>query len=194
MSKETLWSHWWEWGKQPTLFYSTNEDIATTFSERKKRKEEKAAWKIREKELEADRIKSEESKEELEHKMIIRNSDDGLWKLKKELELLTREYLSSVPDHTETHAIWGWERSIEVYSLNNHFIEEFVWLNWTRFDEEPTDLWAKYDERYKEHEWEWKLLWEKIEKLRKRIIDIKQIQKWKLTASEISETLSWTKE
>jgi hypothetical protein len=30
--------------------------------------------------------------------------------------------------------------------------------------------------------------------LYKRIEDIKQIQKWKLTASEISETLSWTKE
>ena len=187
MSKETLWSHWWEWGKQPTLLYSTNENIWTTFSQKMKREEERLAWEIREKELEADRIKSETSKRELELEMFIWNFDDGLWKLKEELEHLALKSLSVTPYRTETHEIWDWERSIEVYSRYNRLIKKFVWLKWT-------DLWAEYHKRYKEHEWEWKLLSEKVNRLYKRIEDIKQIQKWKLTASEISETLSWTKE
>ncbi len=43
-----------------------------------KREEERLAWEIREKELEADRIKSETSKRELELEMFIWNFDDGL--------------------------------------------------------------------------------------------------------------------
>ena len=109
MSKETLWSHWWEWGKQPTLLYSTNENIWTTFSQKMKREEERLAWEIREKELEADRIKSETSKRELELEMFIWNFDDGLWKLKEELEHLALKSLSVTPYRTETHEIWDWE-------------------------------------------------------------------------------------
>jgi hypothetical protein len=70
-----------------------------------KREEERLAWEIREKELEADRIKSEASKRELELEMYIWNFDDGLSKLKEELEHLSLKSLSVTPYRTETHEI-----------------------------------------------------------------------------------------
>lgn len=170
---------------EPNLYYSTNREIETVFLKNKREKEIKKSWEMFQQEVEADKSKSDESREELEWEMNKRNNRDGLKKLRQELNYLECAYRSCIPCKIEPHSVWWWERSLEVLNEDGVCIKEFVWSNWTRYDEEATDLYAEYDEWYEEHEEEWGELREQIERLREDIKNIENIQKWRLRIDDI---------
>lgn len=161
--------------EEPVFYYSTNKEIATVFSEKQKKQENNQSWKLYEQQNKAKQYDLIKWKEQLEYAISKRNNDDGLSKLRKELEYLEKEYNDSIPASSQSFAIGDWERSLEIYNENEQCIKEFVWSNWTRYDEEAQDLWEEYRIWCEENEENRNKMKDKIDRLKQ---NIQKLQQW----------------